>query len=708
MGGDLDRQGSGPLLDELARIGGQAAAVARMTEADVDLDTMESEHGMLQRDSVILKSELHNLSGEEAFSFDQAFDNEQSSADDLENGPTASNEFVLAFVTFNGKLSIHPGTKGILHNRQTHDGEAQNFANHIVTLVNYADPFSISPDNMVDFSSFIESFSGTSTVDETSTAASYLSDKAVATLRGRWSSEVSGDGEDRDATILLLYVKLEHENNPEVKCGEHALASREAVQQIVLKLYALAALLSTSMMLLCREEGDLDESSGIKEFLAPLSSSCQKYRDHIQEQISSCRVSGADLMWMYFRNISDEEQKLIDVTKKKALSAAQIVNNSDASSYFGCPEESVFCADDLSHSRALLKTPKQKISPTSGTSSDQMHDLASIVMEMAHLSAQAIELFDESSEDEHDIADSEGDDESKEPAEYVSNTEENIRINEDGGGGHEHLVAPRSRDEGSRRHCTEVLSELLIEHNIITGGSFEEKLFSDEFLKTEKKLELEHLSDILQAYFIRAHGAAVQDVLTRFFAIYLCHTPPLAIQTSREQAAVQSLQQSQKMNRELKARVEALSTENSELQEALEEKTDKALDAWAVAQEKYNGLEEITRGMHEQMGEQEELIVTLKRRVAELEKLNAAMKKGVMRMIEEEEGTSSANGRSNRAAAREEGTGLTDYLSFALSCATGAPYDEESNRNKSEIQWKPAMGNHVRNKTDSTPPKPKS
>jgi hypothetical protein len=164
----------------------------------------------------------------------------------------------------------------------------------------------------------------------------------------------------------------------------------------------------------------------------------------------------------------------------------------------------------------------------------------------------------------------------------------------------------------------------------------------------------------LQAYFLRARGPALHTVLTRFMALYVLPlspvTPPSSSQPSPDPAAVTStatptttpttatttttptptattataaatatatacalsLQQCQQLNRDLKARVETLSTENSALTETLEDKTDKALDAWAVAHEKYTALEEITRGMHVQMAGQEELIEKLKRRLHEV------------------------------------------------------------------------------------------
>ena len=143
----------------------------------------------------------------------------------------------------------------------------------------------------------------------------------------------------------------------------------------------------------------------------------------------------------------------------------------------------------------------------------------------------------------------------------------------------------------------------------------------------------------MQAYFSKARGPEVHNVMKRFLELYrmphdgevssvktsssdqLSSSPP---QSSREQAssnnnaAVLALQKCQKLNKELMSRIEKLSTENSALESALEEKTDKALDAWAVAQEKYTALEEITHGMHEKMASQEDLIVKLKQRVHEV------------------------------------------------------------------------------------------
>ena len=84
----------------------------------------------------------------------------------------------------------------------------------------------------------------------------------------------------------------------------------------------------------------------------------------------------------------------------------------------------------------------------------------------------------------------------------------------------------------------------------------------------------------------------------------------------------------------------------------------------------------------------------------QVEKLNSAMKEGVLRMIKEEEGEKAAlqevsfNTRSSGSGSgggSEEGGGtLSEYLSFALSCATG--YQEQpssSSSASSGIRWNP-------------------
>jgi hypothetical protein len=157
-----------------------------------------------------------------------------------------------------------------------------------------------------------------------------------------------------------------------------------------------------------------------------------------------------------------------------------------------------------------------------------------------------------------------------------------------------------------------------------------------------------------QTYFLRARGPALHSVLTKFLALYVqpkaatiptlpsdptsttstASTTNSPVTTStgsgspsqastRDPAATAAatalaLQKCQQLNHDLKSRIEKLSTENSTLEEALEEKTDKALDAWAVAQEKYEALEEITKGMHVKMASQEDLITKLKSRVLEV------------------------------------------------------------------------------------------
>ena len=81
----------------------------------------------------------------------------------------------------------------------------------------------------------------------------------------------------------------------------------------------------------------------------------------------------------------------------------------------------------------------------------------------------------------------------------------------------------------------------------------------------------------------------------------------------------------------------------------------------------------------------------------QVEKLNNAMKEGVLRMIMDEEGDTSATStpgkpvnftpRSSVSPATGS-SGLSDYLSFALSCATG--YQDSAAQDSSEIRWNPS------------------
>lgn len=81
------------------------------------------------------------------------------------------------------------------------------------------------------------------------------------------------------------------------------------------------------------------------------------------------------------------------------------------------------------------------------------------------------------------------------------------------------------------------------------------------------------------------------------------------------------------------------------------------------------------------------------------------MKEGVLRMIQEEEGeemggqgvsfstrassksSPSSNRIGNGSGGGEGGGTLSDYLSFALSCATG--YDQSAAQDSSGIRWNP-------------------
>jgi len=76
-----------------------------------------------------------------------------------------------------------------------------------------------------------------------------------------------------------------------------------------------------------------------------------------------------------------------------------------------------------------------------------------------------------------------------------------------------------------------------------------------------------------------------------------------------------------------------------------------------------------------------------------VEKLNSAMKEGVLRMIREEEGEDAAKTGVNfntkggtSSASSSEDVSLSDYLSFALSCATGY---REPEHDSSGIRWNP-------------------
>jgi uncharacterized protein YbaA (DUF1428 family) len=105
-----------------------------------------------------------------------------------------------------------------------------------------------------------------------------------------------------------------------------------------------------------------------------------------------------------------------------------------------------------------------------------------------------------------------------------------------------------------------------------------------------------------------------------------------------------------------------------------QDKTDKALDAWAALQEKHTNLE---RHLLVKQEEEEEQVRTWQAYIAKLEKENTAIKKGMAQMILEEEVEDETFGRNRGGGGGHKNTqgggGIGEMFAFALSCATGGP-----------------------------------
>ncbi|CAE7498006.1 unnamed protein product [Symbiodinium microadriaticum] len=185
------------------------------------------------------------------------------------------------------------------------------------------------------------------------------------------------------------------------------------------------------------------------------------------------------------------------------------------------------------------------------------------------------------------------------------------------------------------------------------------------------------LTKVTEIYFANARGSAKQQVIAAFFADKLCGGESGQISEESDVQAENALlkeqiQQYQSTNARLKSRIESLVAENTQLHESVEDKTDKALDAWAALQEKYISLEMVLKAMKEETARKDEYISKLKSHVARVEQVNEAMKKGVAQILDEEDQT-----QSRHAPAQFSTSSFADLWSLALSCAIGAPLDDE-------------------------------
>mmetsp|Transcript_9615 Transcript_9615/g.14472 ORF Transcript_9615/g.14472 Transcript_9615/m.14472 type:complete len:867 (+) Transcript_9615:91-2691(+) len=240
-------------------------------------------------------------------------------------------------------------------------------------------------------------------------------------------------------------------------------------------------------------------------------------------------------------------------------------------------------------------------------------------------------------------------------------------------------------EERSYVYCEGILRDSIAELSMETffdTGEATSDSGNKEYSQAEK------LSELLQVYFHRARGPAKRIVISRYLDTKLQNYRAGGLKSENDSLKEQ-IKQYQITNSTLRAKVESLATENSQLHETMEDKTDKALDAWAALQEKYAALEKSTLQLQQEKQQQSQYIEKLKAHIAQVEKVNAAMKHGVEKLLREEDEEDYKSSRSGTAT-NMTGNSFGQMLSFALACATGGPLDHDDDSLRWEHSAQPA------------------
>lgn len=108
-------------------------------------------------------------------------------------------------------------------------------------------------------------------------------------------------------------------------------------------------------------------------------------------------------------------------------------------------------------------------------------------------------------------------------------------------------------------------------------------------------LRLARYTDILLLYFHRSWGLASCHVMSHFLSDMMRSED--ALWTSRVEQLESRVISQEAEQRELRRRVEALTTENMQLHDSLESKMDKAIDVWAAAQSKQTQMEDEAKSL---------------------------------------------------------------------------------------------------------------
>ena len=164
------------------------------------------------------------------------------------------------------------------------------------------------------------------------------------------------------------------------------------------------------------------------------------------------------------------------------------------------------------------ETTSASSSSSSGGGGDAGSRGVAALLELVHLCVMAVELLDSSScsYDDQEKAGREVDEEGEgERVTEVRMSRSSSHSSSSSSGAEDdnednsrelytrtHAVLCQDREAESRRHCSAILSELLTERHVTSGGSFQEQLFSEEFKEGKEEgklwLELETVSELMQ------------------------------------------------------------------------------------------------------------------------------------------------------------------------------------------------------------------
>jgi hypothetical protein len=348
---------------------------------------------------------------------------------------------------------------------------------------------------------------------------------SIASLCGRWMSSKCDDNEDEQANsgdihegeatrCLVMYVKVHNKSTEDISNSQ-----MKAVQ----KLQILASLLSVSVLWVSNlsqvhvSEGKVEEATDVSDFLTEekhdvlaLDESCRRCQVHVQQEISSFRVMGATIL-----HVCPDQKSAINQSPLIDVSGEEHYFNTDTETFTlktGIDEavnSEVNCVSSLK--AKLLTGSPEKLKPMA-EQSNAIDNSVSATLELLHMCVLAVDVLavkcDASSTEQQESEvikynNDGGNDDDDDDDDELSGMDmsSNSSGSSDQVSDEVFASVARDREADSRRRCSDMLNELLVEKDIIIiGGSFEERKLTEKW-KNAEGIDLETVSELMQVCF---------------------------------------------------------------------------------------------------------------------------------------------------------------------------------------------------------------